>query len=141
MSTEPTTVDRIESAANVELVVGDTTVPVSQLDVDKEVSVNQVRHNSIKANGYSITSIEYSGTAAFKGYRISGPDGRAHLEDLIFDDEGIPVPVEIVITHELGGDTETYQDVLFTSDGYQMRSDEESEKQFNWVAMRKESEN
>lgn len=138
MSAEPNSVDRIESAANITLVVGNVEVPISQLDRTKEVNVNQIRQNSLKANGYSVTSIDYSGSATFKGHRVSGPDGRAKLDDLIYDDEGAPVPVDaIVIEHELSGDSERFEDVLFVNDSYETQTDQESETAYDWVAMRK----
>lgn len=140
MAKEPDTVDRIESSANITLVVGDTEVPISSLDRTKDVEITQVRQNSLKANGYSITSIEYSGSATFKGYRISGPDGRDRLDDLIYDEEGVPCPVTIVIEHELGGETDVFEDVLFVSDSYEVSTDEETETAFDWIAMRKGDE-
>jgi hypothetical protein len=138
MSASPNSVDRIESAADITLVIGDIEVPIAELDRTKEVEVTQHRQNSLKANGYSVDMIDYSGSASFKGERISGPDGRARLDDLIYDDEGAPVPVDaLVIQHQQSGDDEVFEDVLFVSDGYNVSEESASETAYDWVAMRK----
>lgn len=140
---EPDHVDRIESAADITLTVDGTEVPISELDTEKEVEISEVRQNSLKANGYAVTSISYSGSASFMGDRVSGAGGdggRQRLDDMIYDDEGVPVPVTITIYHDLDGDQDVYQDVLFTTDGYDSSSESESEKSYDWIAMRKQSE-
>jgi len=138
MSADPNSVDRIEAAANITLVVDGVEVPIHQLDRTKEIELTQVRQNSLKANGVSIKSIDYSGSATFKGSQVSGPDGRRKLDDLIYDDEGAPVAVDaIVIQQDLHGDSERYEDVFFVSDGYETQTDQESETSYDWVAMRK----
>lgn len=138
MSASPNSVDRIESAADITLIIGDVEVPIAELDRTKEVEVTQHRQSSLKAMGYSVDMIEYSGSASFMGSRISGPDGRRRLDDLIYDDEGAPVPVDaIVIEHELEGEDEVFEDVLFVSDGYSVSEESASETAYDWVAMRK----
>lgn len=151
----PNGVDRIESAANISLVVteGATTpeatadgtfdpakveeVPISRLDTTKEIQITEVRESSLKANGYSITAISYSGTMMFKGStltRIFG-DKDQTLNDLVYDEEGVSTPVSITITHDLKAKSETYQTVLVTSESYQVRTEEVTETAYDWIAM------
>jgi hypothetical protein len=140
MSADPSTVDNIESSANITLTVDGIEVPIAELDTQKEVEMTQHRQNSLKANGVSIESIDYSGSASFKGDRISGPDGRRRLDDLIYADDGTPVPVTITIYHDLEGDSDEYQDVFFVSDGYNSSNESETETSYDWIAMRKGGE-
>jgi len=152
MTTTPTGVDRIESAANIALQVsrgaeqtgsGDDVaaatreVPISRLDTTKDIEITEVRESSLKANGYSITAISYSGTMMFKGSTLtrifSGEDGG--INDVVYDENGVSAPVSITITHETNGEPETYQTVLVTSESYQVRSEEVTETAFDWVAM------
>lgn len=139
MPIEPDTVDTIEAAQNITLMVAGTEVPIAELDTEKEITMEQIRQNSLKANGVSVTAIEYSGSASFKGDRVSGPDGRARLDDMIYDDKGVPVAVEIVIEH-IDGETDEFLDVFFVSDGYNSESESESETSYDWIAMRKADE-
>lgn len=159
MTTTPDNVDRIESAADITLVVskGATAdggsaemieVPISRLDTTKDVSIEEVRESSVKASGFSITSISYSGTMMFQGSRKTktAADGtQVNLDDLLYDDNGVPVPVSVSITHELleDGDpnkTETYQTVLVNSESYEVRSEETTEQAYDWVAMDRTSD-
>ena len=152
MTTTPTGVDRIESAANIALQVsrgaeqnesGDDVeaaspeVPISRLDTTKDIEITEVRESSLKANGYSITAISYSGTMMFKGSTLtrifSGEDGG--INDVVYDENGVSAPVSITITHETNGEPESYQTVLVTSESYQVRSEEVTETAFDWIAM------
>lgn len=142
-------VDRVESAANITLNIsrggdqdggeaGTIRVPISQLDTTKEIEISEIRESSLKATGYSVTSISYSGSMSFAGERVHGPDNEpVRIESLLYDDEGVPVPCSITITHELSGDSETFEDVLVTSDAYEVQSESETETSFDWVAMDK----
>jgi hypothetical protein len=168
------TPDRIESAANITLVVsrgeevgvtnfdgslddteeipaGYMQIPISRLDTTKEVSISEIRESSLKASGYSITSISYSGTMMFKGSRVTKElpdkesDGDSEGEtkavtDFLYDKRGVPVPVTININHGLNDEAELYQHVLATSESYEVRSEEESETAFDWVAMDRASD-
>lgn len=152
MTTTPTGVDRIESAANIALQVSrgaeqneneddveaaSPEVPISRLDTTKDIEITEVRESSLKANGYSITAISYSGTMMFKGSTLtrtfSGEDGG--INDVVYDENGVSAPVSITITHETNGEPETYQTVLVTSESYQVRSEEVTETAFDWIAM------
>jgi hypothetical protein len=169
------TVDRIESAANITLVVsrgaesgvtnydgsvedserqeaGYIEIPISRLDTTKEVEVSEIRESSLKASGYSITSISYSGTMMFKGSRVtkqlpdgsddnSGSNSKA-VTDFLYDDHGIPMPVTININHGMpdNDEAELYKHVLATSESYEVRSEEATETAFDWVAMDRASD-
>jgi len=165
-------VDRIESAANISLIInkggdlqnagsldndqepsqpdGFIEIPISRLDTTKEVEINEVRESSLKASGYSITSISYSGTMMFKGSRVTKiiPDENASgvddptkaLESFLYDDEGVPIPSTIQIDHDLNDESEVYEHVLVTSESYEVRSEETTETAFDWVAMDRQSD-
>jgi hypothetical protein len=169
------TVDRIESAANIVLVVSRGTesgvtyesgsfntdgepndgaayfeIPISRLDTTKEVEISEIRESSLKASGYSITSISYSGTMMFKGSRFTKtvPDSEqsdsddvdAPITDFLYDSHGVPMPMTININHELTDDPERYKHVLATSESYEVRSEEATETAFDWVAMDRASD-
>lgn len=172
--TQNGTVDRIESAANITLVIsrgaevgvthyqgdnyekddaedaGFIEVPISRLDTTKEVEISEIRESSLKASGYSITSISYSGTMMFKGSRVTKtlPDGDDDntdpttyaVTDFLYDDNGVPMPVSININHGLNDEAELYQHVLATSESYEVRSEEATETAFDWVAMDRSSD-
>jgi len=165
------TVDRIESAANITLVIsrgaetgidyvdgsfedtneaGYIEIPISRLDTTKEVEISEIRESSLKASGYSITSISYSGTMMFKGSRFTkrSPDSNQEGGDLqsepitnfIYDDHGVPKPMTVNINHELNDEPERYKHVLATSESYEVRSEEATETAFDWVAMDRSSD-
>jgi hypothetical protein len=158
------TVDRIESAANITLVIsrgaesgidyssgsfdepdneaGYVEIPISRLDTTKEVEISEIRESSLKASGYSITAISYSGTMMFKGSRFtkkapdaSGEGETGPITDFIYDDHGVPLPMTININHELNDEPERYKHVLATSESYEVRSESATETAFDWVAM------
>lgn len=153
MATEPTSVDRVESAANITLTIskgggnesgdnpegtGFMKIPISRLDRTKDIEISEIRESSLKASGYSVTSISYSGSMMFAGERVTGGESgqnTSRIEDLLFDDNEVPNPVSITISHELSGDSETLEDVLVTSDSYEIQSESETETAFDWVAM------
>jgi len=169
------TVDRIESAANITLVIsrgsdqgvthydgslegneelpaGYIEIPISRVDTTKEVEVSEIRESSLKASGYSITSISYSGTMMFKGSHVTKevPDSSEGAEDgdtisksvvnFLYDDHGVPMPVTININHGLNDEAELYKHVLATSESYEVRSEEATETAFDWVAMDRASD-
>ena len=154
MATQASNVDRIESAADITLTIskgGDRVldgpdaddaailkVPISRLDRTKDVEISEIRESSLKATGYSITAISFSGSMMFMGERVHGPDNEpTKIESLLFDDEGVPNPVSITITHDLSEESETFEDVLVTSDSYEVQSESETETAFDWIAMDK----
>jgi len=170
------TVDRIESAANITLVIsrgaeqgvtnydgsydgteedipaGYIEIPISRVDTTKEVEVSEIRESSLKASGYSITSISYSGTMMFKGSHVTKevPDSSEGAEEgdtisksvvnFLYDQHGVPMPVTININHGLNDEAELYKHVLATSESYEVRSEEATETAFDWVAMDRASD-
>ena len=149
----PDGIDRIESAANISLVLtqgstsGDTggamvaEVPISRLDTTKDIEIEEIRESSLKATGYSITAISYSGTMMFKGSTLTRKFGNGQsINDVVYDKNGVPVPVSITITHDINGDPESYQTVLVTSDSYEVRNEEVTETAFDWIAMDRTSD-
>ncbi|AGM10997.1 tail tube [Haloarcula virus HJTV-1] len=117
---------------------GTLRVPISQLDTTKDIEISEIAESSLKATGYSVTRISYSGSMMFKGERVHGPDNEpVSIESLIYDDDGVPIPCSVTITHELSGKTETFEDVLVTSDSYEVQSESETETAFDWIAMDK----
>jgi hypothetical protein len=155
MPDAPQGVDRIESAAQITLVVTrgaeqDASraaeveeVPISRLDTTKEVDITEVRESSLKATGYSITAISYSGTMMFKGSTLTRlfRGETTSLNDILYDESGAPVPVSISITHDINGEGETYTTVLVNSESYQVRSGEVTETAFDWMAMNRSTDN
>jgi hypothetical protein len=149
----PNGIDRIESAANISLVLtqGSTSsdtdeakvaeVPISRLDTTKDIEIEEIRESSLKATGYSITAISYSGTMMFKGSTLTRKfsNGKS-INNVVYDENGVPEPVSITITHDINGEPESYQTVLVTSDSYELRSEEVTETAFDWVAMDRTSD-
>jgi len=149
----PDGIDHIESAANISLTLsqgstsGDTDeatlveVPISRLDTTKDIEIEEIRESSLKATGYSITAISYSGTMMFKGSTLTRNFGNDQsINDVVYDENGVPVPVSITITHDINGDPESYQTVLVTSDSYEVRNEEVTETAFDWDAMDRTSD-
>ncbi len=161
------TPDRIESAANITLVVmrgaeqqisnaegslddadfsaGDIEIPISRLDTTKEIEISEIRESSLKASGYSITSISYSGKMTFKGsrYTKNSPDSDDSAEPItnfLYYDNGVPRPCSININHDLNGETDEYLHVLASSESYEVRNESETETAFDWVAMDRASD-
>jgi hypothetical protein len=158
MPQAPSTVDRIESAANITLTVSVggkkgadekdaqfMEIPISRLDATKDIEISEIRESSLKATGFSITSISYSGTMMFKGNQktkqLPDSDKSVKLNDLLYDKFGVPEPVSVTVNHELNSESDTYQDVMVTSDSYEVRSEEATETAYDWVAMDRSSDN
>jgi hypothetical protein len=155
----PNNVDRIESASDITLAVAQGAgqgsggaafieVPISRLDTTKDISISEIRESSVKATGYSVDAIKYSGTMMFKGSRKTktAADGtKVHLDDLLYDEHGVPEPVQISITHDLVDDldpdkTEAYTTVLVTNESYQVRNEQTTEQAYDWIAFSRDSD-
>ena len=149
----PDGIDHIESAANISLTLsqgstsGDTDeaklveVPISRLDTTKDIEIEEIRESSLKATGYSITAISYSGTMMFKGSTLTRSFGDVQsINNVVYDKNGVPTPASITITHDRNGQPDSYQTVLVTSDSYEVRSEEVTETAFDWVAMDRTSD-
>lgn len=147
--------DQFESAANIEFsinVSGDSealdddedsvTVPIASIDATKDVEIEQIRGNSVKPIGWSLTEIEFSGSVTFDGNGFVEVDGDVyHLEELFTDDNGYPVTgSEIIIYHDTetvqgGGTKQTvYEDVMVTSDAYETDTGDVSGVTFDFIA-------
>ena len=149
----PNGIDSIESASNISLVVTQSSssgddkkakvaeVPISRLDTTKDIEIEEIRESSLKATAYSITAISYSGTMMFKGSTLTRNFGNDQsINDVVYDENGVPEPVSITITHDINGDPESYQTVLVTSDSYEVRNEEVTETAFDWIAMDRTSD-
>ena len=149
----PNGIDRIESAANISLVVTQSSssgddkkakvaeVPISRLDTTKDIEIEEIRESSLKANAYSITAISYSGTMMFKGSTLTRSFGDVQsINNVVYDKNGVPTPASITITHDRNGQPDSYQTVLVTSDSYEVRNEEVTETAFDWVAMDRTSD-
>ena len=149
----PNGIDRIESAANISLVVTQSSssgddkkakvaeVPISRLDTTKDIEIEEIRESSLKATAYSITAISYSGTMMFKGSTLTRSFGDVQsINNVVYDKNGVPTPASITITHDRNGQPDSYQTVLVTSDSYEVRNEEVTETAFDWVAMDRTSD-
>ena len=149
----PNGIDSIESASNISLVVTQSSssgddkkakvaeVPISRLDTTKDIEIEEIRESSLKATGYSITAISYSGTMMFKGSTLTRSFGDVQsINNVVYDKNGVPTPASITITHDRNGQPDSYQTVLVTSDSYEVRSEEVTETAFDWVAMDRTSD-
>jgi hypothetical protein len=77
----------------------------------------------------------------FKGSTLTRKFGNGQsINDVVYDENGVPVPASITITHDINGEPENYQTVLVTSDSYEVRSEEVTETAFDWVAMDRTSD-
>lgn len=146
-------IDRIESAADISLILSlganqsddeaeMIEVPISRLDTTKDIEINEIRENTLKASGYSITSISYSGTMMFKGSKLTktiDSDTTVHLDNILYDEDGVPREVSITINHEFQDEYEVFKTVLVNSESYEVRSEETTETAFDWVAMDKDT--
>lgn len=123
--------DRKESAADITVSVGDDSeVVVERLSYTKEIEISTIYGSGRKLpDGYSIDQISYQGTMELQGDKLD-------LDEVLFDENGIPVEVEITITHQDGGAT-TLEPVLATSEGWEMNAGETTTTTFEYMAMGK----
>jgi hypothetical protein len=123
--------DRKESAADITVSVGDEgEVVVERLSFTKEIEISTIYGSGrTLPDGYSIDQISYQGTMELQGNKLS-------LEDQLFDDNGIPQEATITITHFDGGSTSLDQ-VLATSEGWEMNAGETTTTTFEFMAMGK----
>lgn len=124
-------VDRKESTADITVSVGDEEVVVESLTVTKDVDIETIYGSGqTLPDGYAINQVSYEGDLTCMG-------NRQDLEDHFFDDNGIPEILDsITITH-LDGSSTSFQDILITSDGYEVSSGDTTETTFDFIAMKK----
>jgi hypothetical protein len=125
---------RKESAADIRVSVGDgTDIVVERLTLNKNIDVEQIYGSGrLMPDGYSINEVSYEGTMELQGNRLD-------LEDQLFDNNGVPVEVNITVTHSNGTAT-TYQEVIATSEGYEVSAGETTTTTFEFMAMSKEGD-
>jgi len=129
--------DKYESAANITFSIGENEIPIQSIDTTKDVEIEEIRGNSLKPIGYSVTEIAFSGSVTFDGNGvIDDSDIDADdLEDFFTDDEGVPVAgATITIAHENNDRQTAYEDVMVTSDGYETTTGDVSGVTFDWIA-------
>jgi len=147
----PDNLDRIETAANiyirfnVPLEGGGNDVfevPVSDIDLTKEVDVARVREMGLYPDGYAVNAIDVDGSLSFAGNVVRLPSGSTHdLDDLLFKDDGSPVVFDITIVHEEpdGGetaDTDTIENTIVTSSEFSSSSGDPTESSYDFMAQR-----
>lgn len=123
--------NRKESASDIVVSVDDETdITVERLTLTKEIDIEQIYgSNNTLPDGYAINQISYQGTMELQGNRLD-------LQELFFDSNGIPVEVEITITH-FDDTTTTYSEVLATSEGWEMSDGESTTTTYEFMAMGK----
>lgn len=124
--------DRKESAADIVVSVEDREdVVVEQLSVTKEIDIETIYGSGrTLPDGYSINQISYQGSMELQGNKLD-------LQDVLFDDNGIPNEVTVNITHF--DDTLTsFTEVLATNEGWEMSSGESTTTSYEFIAMGKE---
>jgi hypothetical protein len=137
----PENFDRIETAANVTVQLtgedGTIELPVSSVDRTKEIDIDRVRESGVYPDGYGINGIDVDGSLSFAGSKARSPSGEvSSLDDLLYDSNGVPLPFNIEITHDLEGDSETIEEAIVVSDGYSVNSGETSETSYDFIAQR-----
>jgi hypothetical protein len=124
--------DRIESAADISVSVGDeTNITVEELSLTKEIDIETI-YGSGKTlpDSYAINEISYQGSIELQGNRLD-------LESALFDDNGIPEEFTVTIDHFDGNGTDFTQ-CLATSEGYEMSAGDPTTTTFEFIAMGKE---
>lgn len=160
MSNTPNTVDRVETAANIYVQLTYLTdaaegnggslaengrtieVPVSELDLTKEVDMERVRETGLYPDGYAINAIDIDGSLTFAGSVVRDPGGdRINLDDVLFKDDGTPKTFDISIVHQdaeagADGSTDTIENAIINSSEYSVSSGESTESSYEFMAQR-----
>lgn len=123
--------NRKESAADITVTVGDEEVVVESLSVTKNVDVDTIYGSGqTLPDGYSINQVSYEGDMTCMGQKLD-------LEDKFFDENGVPKVLDVItITHH-DGSSSSLQEILLTSEGYEMSAGETVETSFEFIAMKK----
>lgn len=126
--------ERKETAADIYVQVGEERLAVTQLSVTKDISIDEIYGaGNMMPSGFGVQNISYSGDMAI-------PGNRKDLEDKFFDDNGVPVTgVSVTITHR-NGESTVYNDILVTSEGWEMNDGETTETSFEFIAMSKDDD-
>lgn len=142
-----TQVDKVETAANIYVRIQESDnntyeIPASEIDRTKEVDAERVREMGLYPAGYAINSIDVDGSITFPGSKIETSDGTKNLDEVLFDDNGIPITFNITIAKEdpmnpqAGEDTETLTNCIMTTSEYSASSGESTESSFDFMAER-----
>jgi len=155
MVSTPDNLDRVETAANifVRMSVDNSSfeVPVSEVDLTKEVDVERVREIGLYPDGYAVNAIDVDGSISFAGNVVRTPNGNErNLDSLLFLEDGSPKVFDITIVHAdeenpsdtVGGDnpetrnTETIENAIVTTSEYSASSGESTESSYEFMAQR-----
>jgi hypothetical protein len=122
---------RKESAADIKVNIGEEEVVVETLSVTKNVDVETIYGSGqTLPDGYAINQVSYEGEVTCKGERFD-------LEGKFFDVNGIPKVLDAITITHLDGSSSALQEVIITSEGYEMNSGETTETSFEFLAMKK----
>mgnify|MGYP006277666111 FL=1 len=123
--------NRKESAADIVVTVGSEEVVVETLNVSKNVDVETTYGSGqTLPDGYAINQVSYEGDMTCKGQKFD-------LERHFFDGNGIPKVLDAITISHLDGSSSSYQQIIVTSEGYEMSSGETVETSFEFIAMKK----
>jgi hypothetical protein len=164
MSDAPNTVDRVETAANIYVQLslesdqrpGDVDgaltfeIPVSELDLTKEVDIERVRETGLYPDGYAINAIDIDGSISFAGHvvRVPGETDTYDLDSLLFHgDTGTPKVFNISVVHETtdvqgeSPDTnvDTIENCIINSSEYSASSGDSTESSYEFMGQRMNS--
>ena len=129
--------DKYESAANITFSIGENELPIRSIDTTKDVEIEEIRGNSLRAIGFAVTEIAYSGAMEFDGNGVVDlADVDADdLEDFFTDEDGVPeAGATITVSHDNDDRQTSYEDVMVTSDGYETSTGDVSGVSFDWIA-------
>jgi hypothetical protein len=123
--------DRKESAADVKISVDEETdVTVERLSYTKEIEISTIYGSGrTLPDGYSVDQISYQGTMELQGNKLD-------LEQQLFDGNGIPEEATITVTH-FNGQASSLDQVLATSEGWELNAGETTTTTFEFIAMGK----
>lgn len=128
--------DRKESAADIYVSVGsggggDEEIVVERLSVTKNIDISEIHGSGrLLPDGYSIDSITYQGTMELQGNKLD-------LNQVLFDGNGVPKEAVINITH-FDDSLTSFDEVLATSEGWEMNAGETTTTTYEFIAMGKE---
>lgn len=142
-----TQVDKVETAANIYVRIQESDgtqyeIPASEIDRTKEVDAERVREMGLYPAGYAINSIDVDGSVTFPGSKIETTEGTKNLDEVLFDDNGIPIPFNLTIAKEdpmnkqAEADTETLTNCIMTTSEYSASSGESTESSYDFMAAR-----
>lgn len=146
----PENFERVETAANIYVRLSveiegtqlSFEVPVSEVDMTKDVDVERVRETGLYPDGYAISAIDIDGSITFAGNVVRVPTGEErNLDDLLFKEDGSPRVFDITVAHdnpdgEGPAPTDTIENAILTSSEYSASSGETTESSYEFMAQR-----